>query len=113
MFRCAVCGNVYEKAWSDEEAMKESRELWGEIPEEEREVVCDDCFHNRSAKDVREMGNEYKGQFNVTNLTKSRKPCAKCGHNRWKTKEKGKKWECRKCGNIRNKSISAVNFNLH
>jgi len=27
------------------------------------------------------------------------KPCEKCGSNRWKTKEKGKKYECRKCGN--------------
>ena len=27
--------------------------------------------------------------------------CEKCGLNRWKTKEKGKKYECRNCGNIR------------
>ena len=29
------------------------------------------------------------------------KPCEKCGHNRWKTVKKGRSWQCRKCGFIR------------
>lgn len=29
------------------------------------------------------------------------KPCEMCKTNRWKTKVKGKRWECRKCGNVR------------
>jgi tRNA(Ile2) C34 agmatinyltransferase TiaS len=29
------------------------------------------------------------------------KPCEKCGHNRWKTKQKGEQYQCRKCDNIR------------
>ena len=29
------------------------------------------------------------------------KPCEKCKGNRWKTLVKGKKWQCRKCGEIR------------
>jgi hypothetical protein len=28
------------------------------------------------------------------------KPCV-CGHNRWQTVVKGRKWKCRKCGKIR------------
>ncbi len=28
------------------------------------------------------------------------KACS-CGHNRWDTVVKGKKWKCRKCGKIR------------
>ena len=28
------------------------------------------------------------------------KACA-CGHNRWETVVKGRKWKCRKCGKIR------------
>jgi predicted RNA-binding Zn-ribbon protein involved in translation (DUF1610 family) len=29
-------------------------------------------------------------------------PCPKCGAQRWKTKTKGKRYECRKCGEIKN-----------
>jgi len=29
-------------------------------------------------------------------------PCT-CGNNRWKTVKKGLKWQCRKCGSIRDK----------
>lgn len=29
------------------------------------------------------------------------KPCERCNSNRWKTKEKGRKYECRKCGATR------------
>lgn len=29
------------------------------------------------------------------------RPCEKCGSNRWRTVEKGKKWKCRKCGYVR------------
>lgn len=27
--------------------------------------------------------------------------CSKCGYDRWKTKIKNKKWECRRCKNIK------------
>lgn len=39
------------------------------------------------------------------------KPCEKCEYNRWKTKIKGQKWECRKCGNIRTKEEKEKNGN--
>ena len=42
-YKCARCGNVYEKGWSDEEAEKEANEIWGNIPKEERVVICDNC----------------------------------------------------------------------
>lgn len=29
------------------------------------------------------------------------KPCEKCNKNRWKTKAKGKQWQCRGCGYLR------------
>lgn len=34
-------------------------------------------------------------------MKKEIQKCENCGSNRWKTKEKGKKYECRKCGKIR------------
>jgi len=27
--------------------------------------------------------------------------CPKCGHGRWKTKVKGREWQCRKCGYVK------------
>lgn len=44
-FTCACCEQTYTKIRSDEEAEAEHKELWGVmIPEEAKEVVCDDCF---------------------------------------------------------------------
>jgi len=44
-YKCAICGGVFNKGWSDEEAMSEMKELWGDCPEEELAVMCDDCFN--------------------------------------------------------------------
>lgn len=45
-YTCDLCGNTYEKSWSDEEAQKEAEELW---TQEElasgTSIVCDDCFN--------------------------------------------------------------------
>lgn len=43
-YTCAACGNTYEKLRSDAEAEAESVELFGAIDEEDKRVVCDDCF---------------------------------------------------------------------
>ena len=43
-YECAVCRGVFEKGWSDEEALEEKTELFGAVPAEECSVVCDDCF---------------------------------------------------------------------
>lgn len=59
-YQCAVCRNIYEKGWTDEEALTESKSIWGEIPEEEQAVICDDCFNRRTPKEIKEIGEEYK-----------------------------------------------------
>ena len=43
-YTCAVCGETFEKGWTDEEALSEATELYGEIPPEERAVICDVCY---------------------------------------------------------------------
>ncbi len=43
-FRCAMCGNVYTKSWSDEEAWTEAQGDWPGLPEAEAAVICDDCY---------------------------------------------------------------------
>lgn len=59
-YKCAMCGGVFEKGWTDEEAMKESKEIWGEIPEEDLVVICDDCFNRRTPEEIKSMGDECK-----------------------------------------------------
>lgn len=43
-YTCTVCGNTYDKGWSDEEAETERLENWPDLPKEECDIVCDDCF---------------------------------------------------------------------
>lgn len=44
-FTCAHCGGVFTIGWSEEEAEAEAREFFGyEVPEEQREELCDDCY---------------------------------------------------------------------
>ncbi len=43
-YNCAVCGETFTKGRSDEEARAEQHELWGDLPDEECDILCDDCF---------------------------------------------------------------------
>jgi hypothetical protein len=43
-FRCAICGGVFIKGRTDEEALTEMRGNFGDLPETERGVICDDCY---------------------------------------------------------------------
>lgn len=41
---CGVCGDTFEPSWSEEECIAEMERDFGNIPEEERMTVCDDCY---------------------------------------------------------------------
>ena len=43
-YRCAVCKGVYEKGWSDEEAIEELGGNFPGIDIDDCGVVCDDCY---------------------------------------------------------------------
>lgn len=43
-YKCAECGEIFEKEISDKEAMEESAKMFGRQPESELSVICDDCF---------------------------------------------------------------------
>lgn len=45
LFTCARCGQTYVKAVSDEEALQESEELFGNYDDNDLCVVCDECFN--------------------------------------------------------------------
>ncbi len=46
-YQCAMCNNVYEKGWTDEELLAEAEEIFGKHPDnwnDEQSVICDTCF---------------------------------------------------------------------
>ena len=43
-YRCAVCGGVYLKGWSDSEAEDELSDVFPGISKDECDLVCDDCY---------------------------------------------------------------------
>jgi DNA-directed RNA polymerase subunit RPC12/RpoP len=43
-FTCDICGETYEKGWTDEEAEAECREKFGNLKSEQRGIACGDCF---------------------------------------------------------------------
>ncbi len=42
-YRCAACGCVFEKGWTDEEAVAELNNNFPGFTTDECAVVCDDC----------------------------------------------------------------------
>lgn len=44
-YTCSLCKEKFEKGWSDEEAMQESKEIFGNLPPQDLAVICDDCFY--------------------------------------------------------------------
>lgn len=47
-YRCAHCGEVNVKGWSDEESLAEAAEIFGKPVSEWTDtpvVICDDCFN--------------------------------------------------------------------
>jgi hypothetical protein len=45
-YTCAMCGEIFEKGWPDEEAAAEAYELLGvdDVSRSDVDVICDDCF---------------------------------------------------------------------
>lgn len=43
-FQCEMCGKAFESERSEEEAMAESIDLWGNVPMQDLSVICDSCF---------------------------------------------------------------------
>ena len=44
-FQCAVCEEEFICGWSDEEAIDEYKEIFPGMENEEKVLVCDDCFN--------------------------------------------------------------------
>ena len=59
-FKCAMCGNIYEKARSDKEAYQECVDNFGKqmIDYTELDIICDDCYQEIKPSEHQE---EYLG----------------------------------------------------
>lgn len=49
-FRCCECGGIFEKGWTEEEAIEEQRIVFNEEPKDDDVVMCDDCYQKFAAK---------------------------------------------------------------
>lgn len=43
-YTCSICHKVFEGSWTDEEALAEMKENFGDFELEETAVVCDSCY---------------------------------------------------------------------
>ncbi len=43
-YKCSCCGGIFQKAWSDEDAMAESLKVFREEDLADKAVVCCDCW---------------------------------------------------------------------
>jgi DNA-directed RNA polymerase subunit RPC12/RpoP len=42
-YTCAACGGTFEKGWTDEEAEAEMKQLYGDLPKDDRVIICSSC----------------------------------------------------------------------
>ena len=56
-YRCDHCQGVFEKGRSDEEALAEAAETFPDMAEDDRAVVCDECYKDFMRWFAREGGN--------------------------------------------------------
>ena len=42
--QCGACNGVFDKGWSDDDAVREWRENFPGLEPEDQAVVCDDCY---------------------------------------------------------------------
>jgi hypothetical protein len=44
-YQCSVCDGIFKKGWTEEEAIQELKDEYGNIPDNEPlSIVCDDCY---------------------------------------------------------------------
>ena len=43
-YRCEICGGIFKKGWSDEDAIAEQKRNFNEAPAEDDAILCDDCY---------------------------------------------------------------------
>jgi NAD-dependent SIR2 family protein deacetylase len=63
-YRCAMCGGVFKKGQTDEEAMKECDDNFGKLNPEHLAVICDDCYQDVRPDIHKDEYDKYKSELN-------------------------------------------------
>jgi len=62
-YQCAICGGIFKKGRTDEEAEKEAENIWGvknASTSNRMVVICDGCFNRRTLDEIKRSGEEFK-----------------------------------------------------
>ena len=70
-YQCAICGGIFKKGRTDEEAEKEAENIWGvkhASTSNHMVIICDGCFNRRTPKEIRSMGEKFKKKISGTDF---------------------------------------------
>lgn len=71
-YKCAMCQQIFEKGWTDEEAKAELKENFGRENTDDCELVCDDCFKGIEVNAVKSYAElRAKSRKDMANLYRS------------------------------------------
>jgi hypothetical protein len=66
-YKCQTCKGIFNKGWSDEEALAEFRGYFPDLPMEEAGVICDICYQ-KMIQDMKDNPAKYEGLPDVRRL---------------------------------------------
>lgn len=68
-YRCEMCGEVFKKGWSDEQAKEEYKKNFNMEVKEDDGIVCDDCYNKMMVEiDIGRPSDWHKKLFESYNL---------------------------------------------
>jgi hypothetical protein len=67
-YTCSMCKGVCESQWTEAEAIAEKNRDFGNVPLEECDIVCDDCYQQISPKNNPDVYADYRASVMQTPL---------------------------------------------
>ena len=64
MFKCGGCGGTFQSDWTEEESLAEMRAEFGDVPENKRICLCDECYERAKANERAEVNRLKAAPFN-------------------------------------------------
>jgi DNA-directed RNA polymerase subunit RPC12/RpoP len=58
-YKCSLCHRIFKDKWTEKERLKEMKEVWGDIPESERVIICDDCYNQIEKEEIKKIRKRY------------------------------------------------------
>lgn len=64
-FTCAMCGGTFDCGWSEEEALAELQAVWGDVPPDHCDQVCDECWEKVKPQNNPDLFAAYQAEVSV------------------------------------------------